>query len=135
MMTVIRKILEVITFLWVNAITPLRVKAITPLRVKAIAPLWVKVKSMKIVERPGDTIETSRLRLELRQSLLKVAGYIFLFIFISYIVLPQIPVNGKWQEDPSLFVGNVNFMLLPITFGLLIFAELMKLKWLFKILK
>ena len=119
MMTAIRKILGVITFLWANAITS----------------LWVKVKSMKIVERPGDTIETSRLRLELRQSLLKGVGYFLLIIFISHIILPQIPVDGNWDEDPSLFVGIISFLLLPITLGLLATAEFMKVVWLFKVLK
>lgn len=135
MMTAIRKILELIVFLWASAITPLWVNAIVPLWVKAITPLWVKVKSMKIVERPGDTPETSRLRLELRQSLLKGVGYFLLIIFISQIILPQIPVDGKWDEDPSLFVGIISFLLVPITLVLLATAEFMKVIWLFKMLK
>ena len=153
MMTVIRKIWELITFLWVNvmtpmwvkaidpllvkaispllvkAISPLLVKAISPLWVKVISPLWVKAKYMKIFERPGDTIEMSRLRLELRQAFLKLTGYALMFTFIRYIVVPYISVAVNSSEDPSLFIGTINILLLPFTFGLLIILESMKLAW------
>ena len=142
MMTAIRKILEVITFLWANAITPLWVNAIvplwvtaiTPLRVKVIAPLRVKVKSMKTVDRPGDTIEISRLRLELRQATLKCVAYLSLYIMVA-LILSITPVTNSLPNDTSGFIGIVGFVLLTVTFGLTGFTEFMRVKWLHRVLQ
>ena len=134
MMIAIRKILELIAFLWANAITPLWVNAITPLWVNAIAPLWVKVKSMKVVDRPGDTIEISRLRLELRQATLKCVAYLSLYIIIA-LILYIIPITDNLSNDTSGLIGIVGFILLLVTFCLTGYTEFMKVKWLHRVLQ
>ena len=98
---------------------------------KPIISSWTKAKSMQFFERPGDTTETSRLRLELRQAVLKGVGYLFLYLFITWVILPRIPIANDYDENTSA----LEIMLPIVTFAVLGIAEGMKVKWLFNVLR
>ena len=87
---------------------------------KPVTSSWTKVKSMQLFEKPGDTTEISRLRLEFRQAVLKGVGYLFLYIFIALVILP----------NPS----TLEIVLPIVTFVVLGSVEWMKANWLFKVL-
>ena len=107
-------------------------KSIKPPWNKAKPSLWSKAKSVRLFERPDDTTETSRQRLELRQAILKCVVYSALcLITAGWIMLPDFPIIGDLQEGTSILFGHI---LPATTFALLGFSELMKLKWLFKVL-
>ena len=99
-----------------------------------VSPRIEKVKSMRFFERDEDSIETSRLRLELREATLKSVVYIPTYFFIAWVVLPRVPVPDNFREDTSVFIGIIGFTILTITIGLSGFVELMKARWLFRVL-
>ena len=99
-----------------------------------VSPRIEKVKSMRFFERDEDSIETSRLRLELREATLKCVVYIPIYAITAWIVLPRIPALDNFREDPSVFIGVIGFTILTITIGLSGWVEFMKARWLFGVL-